>query len=360
LLNDKGHARIGVIALYYSVQKIREYCEKVWEKAGLSKEDAATCVDVLLAADMRGQRTHGVTHMKDYCERLKKGTANSGSQMEMKQTSPTSLVVDAKHGVGMVVAPRIMKKCIEVAKDSGACFASVHNGCHYGLGAYYPMMALKENMIAFSFANTPPLVAPFGGADPLLGTNPVSIAIPAGKHPDLVLDIATSIVAKGRISLALKEGQKIPKGWALDKYGADTTDPAAANVGALLPFGAHKGYGIMLIVSLLSFALSGADMDINLPRFFENTDALSNIGYFMGCIDIAKYCKVEDFKKRVDAMFDLLKNCRPSVGSKGVLIPGEIEYVKTQKAMKEGIDLSEATLRDFKEMSAEYGVPYDF
>lgn len=346
--------------MYYSVEKIRDYCEKVWEKAGLSAEDAAACVDVLLAADMRGQRTHGVTHMKDYCERLKKGTATPGDDLEMTQTSPTSLVVDAKHGVGMVVGSKIMKKCIEEAKKSGACFASVHNGCHYGLGAYYPMMAAKENMIAFSFANTPPLVAPFGGADPLLGTNPISIVIPAGKYPDLVLDIATSIVAKGRISLALKEGQKIPKGWALDKNGADTTDPAAANVGALLPFGAHKGYGLMLIVSLLSFALSGADMDINLPRFFENTDALSNIGYFMGCIDISKYCKVEDFKNRVDSMFAILKGCRPAVGSNGVLIPGEIEYNKTQKAKEQGIDLSEATLRDFREMSEEYGVPYVF
>ena len=346
--------------MYYSIEKIRNFCEKIWERAGLTKEDAAACVDVLLSADMRGQRTHGVTHMKDYCERLRKGTATSGKEMVIIKTSSTSLVVDAKHGVGMVVAPQIMKRCIKEAKLSGACFASVHNGCHYGLGAYYPMMALNEDMIAFSFANTPPLVAPFGGADPLMGTNPISVAIPAGKYPALVLDIATSIVAKGRISLALKEGKKIPKGWALDRNGADTTDPAAANVGALLPFGAHKGYGIMLIVSLLSFALSGADMDINLPRFFENTDALSNIGYFMGCIDISKYCKVEDFKQRVDAMFDILKKCRPASKSQGVLIPGEIEFIKTQKAKKEGIELSAATLSDFKEMSEKYGVPYEF
>ena len=344
----------------YSVEQIRQFCVQIWEKAGLTPEDAATCVDVLLAADLRGQRTHGTTHMKDYCERMRKGTATNGADMEIRQTSPSTLVVDAKHAVGMVSAPRVMRRCIAQAKVSGACFAAVHNGCHYGLGAYYPMMAIKENMIAFSFANTPPLVAPFGGADPVLGTNPISIAIPAGKYPDLVLDIATSIVAKGRIALALKEGKRIPEGWALDKNGAPTTDPAAANVGALLPFGEHKGYAMMLIASLLSFALSGADMDIDIPRFFEQTDKLTNVGHFMGCIDISKFCDVTEFKSRVDRMFESLKACRPAVGSDGVLIPGEIEYYKAQAAMEEGIDLSDATLRDFRDMADTFGVKYDF
>ena len=344
----------------YPVEKIRKYCEQVWEKAGLTPEDAAQCVDVLLAADLRGQRTHGVTHMKDYCTRMKLGTASNGADVDIKQTSPSTLVVDAKHGVGMVVGAKVMKQCIQQAKESGVCFASIHNACHYGLGAYYPMMALKENMIACSFANTPALVAPFGGADALLGTNPISVAIPSGKHPDLVMDIATSVIAKGAISLALKEGRSIPEGWALDKDGAPTTDPAAANVGALLPFGAHKGYGMEVICSILSFALSGADMDINIPRFFEQPEKLTNIGQFMGCIDISKFCKVEDFKARVDALFDVLKACRPAAGSKGVMIPGEIEVNKTKVSLEEGIDLSEATLKDFKEMSDFYGVPYVF
>lgn len=344
----------------YPVEQIRSFCEQVWEKAGLSHEDAVSCVNVLLAADMRGQRTHGTTHMKDYCDRMLNGTVSNGSDIEIKPTSPSTMVVDAKHSVGMVTGVKVMAKCIEQAKTSGSCFASVHNGCHYGLGACYPMMALEEDMIGVSFSNTPALVAPFGGADPLLGTNPISIAIPAGKHPPLVLDIATSIVAKGRIALAMKEGTSIPEGWALDKNGAPTTDPAAANEGVLLPFGAHKGYAMELIGSLLSFALSGADMDTQIPRFFEQKEISTNFGYFMGCIDVSKFCSIDDFKARVDAMFDILKACRPAVGSKGVMIPGEIEYNMTAKAMEEGVDLSEATLRDFREMADTYGVKYTF
>lgn len=344
----------------YPVEQIRNFCEKVWVKAGLSEENARVCVDVLLAADLRGQRTHGTTHMKDYCDRMLKGTATSGADMDIQLTSPTSYVVDAKHAVGMVAAPIMMQKCIEQAGISGACFASVHNGCHYGLGAYYPMMAMKQDMIGFSFANAPALVAPFGGAEAMLGTNPISIALPAGRHDALVLDIATSVAAKGAIALAMKEKRDIPLGWALDKDGNPTTDAAAANEGVLLPFGFHKGYALELIVSLLSFALSGADMDINIPRFFECTDKEANVGYFMGCINISKYCDVETFTARVDGMFDLLKTCRPAIGSKGVLIPGEIEFGKTRMAMEEGIDLSDATLKDFKDMAATFGVEYTF
>ena len=344
----------------YPVEQIREFCEQVWTKAGLLPEDAKRCVDVLLAADLRGQRTHGTTHMKDYCTRMELGTATNGADIDIRQTSPSTLVVDAKHGVGMVVAAKVMEQCIQQAKVSGACFASIHNGCHYGLGAYYPMMAVEHDMIAVSFANTPPLVAPFGGADPLLGTNPISVAIPAGKYPPLVMDIATSVVAKGAISLALKEGRSIPDNWALDKDGNPTTDAAAANVGALMPFGAHKGYAMELIGSLLSFALSGADMDTDIPRFFEQPDKLTNVGQFMGCIDISKFCPVEDFKARVVGMFDVLKACRPAAGSKGVMIPGEIEVGKTKVSLEEGIDLSEATLKDLKEMADTFGVPYTF
>jgi LDH2 family malate/lactate/ureidoglycolate dehydrogenase len=270
------------------------------------------------------------------------------------------LVVDAKHAVGMVAAPKVMQACIDQAKTSGVCFASVHNGCHYGLGAYYPMMALKDDMISFCIANAPALVAPFGGADPMLGTNPISVAIPAGKYPPLVVDIATSVAAKGFIALAMKEGRDIPLGWALDKDGNPTTNAAAANEGVLLPFGLHKGYAIELIVSLLSFALSGADMDVNIPRFFEHTELDANVGYFMGCINVSKFCPVEDFKARVDAMFDLLKSCRPSAGSNGVLIPGEIENNRTKIAVEEGIDLSEATLQDFRDMAETFGVEYTF
>lgn len=344
----------------YSVETVRSFCIQVWEKAGLSREDAKICTDTLLAADLRGVRTHGVTHMKDYCTRMALGTLSNGEAMEFVRSSPATLAVDAKFAVGAVAANKVMDRCILEAKKSGACFASVHNGCHYGMGAYYVMKAAREGMIAFSFTNTSPLVAPSGGADPLLGTNPISIAIPAGRYPDLVLDMATSTVAKGKISLALKEGTDIPLGWALDRNGVPTTSAAEADAGSLMPFGGYKGYGLGLVVSLLSFALSGADMDVDLPRFFDRPELLSNGGYFMGVIDVGKFCPIELFKSRVDTLFDILKGSRPAADSKGVAIPGEFEAARAEQTRREGLELSSAALRDFREMSEKFGVPYVF
>lgn len=342
------------------INTLRKFGVEVFQKAGLSEKDAEVCMDSFIESDLRGIRTHGTTHLKAYCERLELGTASTGSDIEIIETSPSTLVVDAKHAVGMSAAMNVMEKCIEKAKISGSCFASVTNGCHYGFGGYFPMKAAEQGMIGFCVSNTPALVVPFGGADPILGTNPLSVAIPAGKYPTLVLDMATSIVAKGKISLALKEGKTIPKGWAVDKDGNDTTDPAAANVGALLPFGGAKGYSIALIISILSSALSGSATDINIPRFWEETDKLTNIGYFMGCIDITKFVDLNVFKERVDSLFDLLKDSRPAPGFKEIMIPGEIEYLLTKDNLENGLEVSDVSMKEMKELSDKYDIPYPF
>jgi len=344
----------------FDVELIRKFGEEVLEKAGLSKKDAAVSMDCLLLADLRGVRTHGVTHLKGYCDRLEYGSSTAGVDMEYKETSDTTLVVDAKHAVGMSSVMEIMERCMEKAKVSGCCFASVKNGSHYGFGAYSPMKAAERGMIGFCIANTVALVAPFGGADPLLGTNPISVAIPAGKYPSMVLDMATSMVAKGKISLAIKEGKSIPEGWALDKDGNPTTDPLAANIGALLPVGGPKGYGLALLVTLLTSCLSGADIDRDIPRTWEEPEKPTNIGFFLGAIDIERFCPLDVFKARVDAFFDVLKNSRPAAGFEKVMIPGEIEYELTQKGLREGIELSDATLREFKELSEKYNVNFVF
>ncbi|PWM25459.1 MAG: lactate dehydrogenase [Oscillospiraceae bacterium] len=343
-----------------NVETVRKFGTEVFEKAGLSHKDAAVCMDSFLLSDLRGIRTHGTTHLKAYCERLEKGTASTGSEIEIVETAPSSLVVDAKHAVGMSCAMTVMERCIENARKSGACFASVKNGCHYGFGGYFPMKAAEQNMIGFCIANTPALVVPFGGAEPLLGTNPISVAVPAGEYPALVLDMATSLVAKGKISLALKEGKSIPDTWAVDKNGAPTTDPAAANVGALLPVGGPKGYALGLLVSVLASALSGSATDLEIPRFWEETDKITDIGYFMGAIDISKYCPPEVFKARADAIFRTIKQSRPAPGFQEVMIPGEIEFNLTQKSIAEGLEMSEVTLREFRELAEKYGIEYPF
>ena len=344
----------------YSVETIRKFGTEGIEKAGLSHKDAAVCMDSFIMSDLRGIRTHGTTHLKGYCDRLEIGTASTGSDIEIVETSPSTLVVDAKRAVGMSAAMTVMERCMENARKSGVCFATVKNGCHYGFGGYFPMKAAEEGFIGFCVANGPSMVAPFGGADPVLSTNPISVAIPGGEYPMFVMDMATSLVAKGKISLALKEGKSIPEGWALDKDGNPTTDPAAANVGVLLPMGGPKGYGLGLMVSLLTCALAGSDFDTQIPRFWEQPEIPTNIGYFMGAIDISRFIPLDVFKASADRIFKTLKETRPAPGFKEVMIPGEIELNLTKKNMEEGIDLSEATLREFKELSEKFGVDYPF
>lgn len=342
----------------YSVDTIRKFGNEVFEKAGLSEKDAAICMDSLILSDLRGIRSHGTTHLKGYCDRLDNGTVSTGAEIEITQTAPSTLVVDAKCAVGMSAAMTVMEHCIDGAKTTGACFASVKNGSHFGFGGYFPMKAAEEGMIGVCIANCRGLVVPFGGADAMFGTNPISVALPAGDYPALVLDMATSLVAKGKISLALKEGRDIPEGWALDKDGNPTTDAAAADAGVLLPMGGPKGYGLGLLVSILASALSGADNDIDMPNFWNDLQTLPNIGYFMGAIDISKFCELDVFKARVDAIFGRIKASRPAPGFSEVMLPGEIEFNLTQKNAAEGIDLSPATLREFKELSEHYGVEY--
>jgi len=197
----------------FSVETVRKFGTEVFEKAGLSPKDAATSIDSLILSDLRGIRTHGTTHLKGYCDRLELGSTSTGAEMEIVETSPGTLVADAKEAVGMSAAMTVMERCIENARKNGCCFAAVKNGNHYGFGGYFPMKAAEAGMIGFCVANAPAMVVPFGGAEPRTGTNPISVAIPGGKYPPLVLDMATSIVAKGKISLAIKEGKtSIPAG----------------------------------------------------------------------------------------------------------------------------------------------------
>ena len=200
------------------------------------------------------------------------------------------------------------------------------------------MQAAAEGMIGFNICNSPALVAPFGGATAMLGTNPLTVAVPSGKYPDLVLDMATSTVAKGKIALALKEGKSIPDNWALAPDGSPTTDPAVANKGALTPLGGAKGYALALIIDVICCCLCGGNNSRQIPRMFED---------------------LETFKARTDAMYDELKAAPTAPGFREIMIPGEIEFHLTRQAEREGIDISPAIEQDFADLAARYGVPLE-
>ena len=208
-------------------------------------------------------------------------------------------------------------------------------------------------------SNAPASVVPTGGKKPMLGTNPLSVAIPAGKYPPFVLDMACSVVAQGKVILAVNEKKEtIPPNWAVDENGDMTTDPKAALKGAMLPFGGPKGYAIAFIVDILSSALSGALNSTKIRSYWNNFNEPQDLGYFFGAINIESFLDISSFKNRMDNLFEEMKSCPPAKGSDQIFIPGEIEYLKSEEAKKKGIQLGEIVVEDLKKLGDEYGIKF--
>lgn len=343
----------------FDVEALRKFAQEVSVAAGMKPEYAEVFVDCMIQSDLRGIRTHGLTKFRGYLKRVELGGSDIKAEPTLERTAPGTIRVDGNNGMGFTTAWKAMNACIEAARENGVACAAVRNATHHGFGGYYVMHAARQGMIALEVCNTPALVAPFGGAKPVLGTNPLSIAIPAGERPMLVLDMATSLVAKGKIALAIKEGRSIPADWALDADGNFTTDPVAANTGTLLPFGGPKGYSIALIIEILCACLAGANTSLQIPRVFEQPEIPSNIGYYMCVVDISKFVDPAEFEARMGMIYDALKACPPSPGSSGVLVPGEIEEGLTRKNLQEGIELNDATVQEFRELSERYHIPLE-
>ena len=249
-----------------NVDALRDFCTEVFKKMGVDPDDARVTADNLVTADLRGIHSHGVARLKRYVDGLKNGVMIAKPDEKIVRETPFSIVIDAGAGLGQPASKRAMTKAIEKAKKNGVGFACVRNSNHYGIAGYYSMMALEHDMIGISMTNTAVLVIPTFGRDALLGTNPISIVIPAGKERPYVLDMATSTVPRGKLEVYNRMEKDLPSGWATDEKGIPTTDPGrvlknmlARAGGGLLPLGGageemggHKGYGMMLMVEILT------------------------------------------------------------------------------------------------------------
>ena len=345
----------------YDYQKLKNFGEQVMIKAGLDAGEAEIFVENLLYADSRGMGSHGISRLINYSKRVKCGVITPGANAEVVQEAPACLVIDGHNGIGAKIARQAMDLCIERAKTTGCCAATVRNGNHFGAGAFYTKYAAKQGMIAFMVSNSEAAVAPVGGAAAMLGTNPLGIAVPARRNDPFDLDMATSIVARGKVVLAQKEGRSIPLGWAVDNKGADTTDPnAVLDGGCMLPFGGAKGYAISLFIDLMCSCLGGALNCRTTPHFWTDYENPQNVGYFLVVLDPSKLLPLDSFMDRVDDMLEEFKNCPPAPGVSRVYIPGEIEAEKERISYEQGIELSDAVVSELRVVGEAYGVKADF
>src|SRR5262245_296227 len=324
--------------------------------AGASHEEAQAVAVGCVDANLAGHDSHGVIAIPTYIDRIKAGHTVPGAKWTIVQESPTTTVIDGNWGFGFHVNAKAMQLTIEKAKRSNVAACTVFRQSHVGRLAVYPLMAAKEGMIGLATADSgrsPKAVAPFGGREARLGTNPISIAVPSDLDAPFYLDMATSAVAAGKVLLAAARGEQIPEGWLVDSDGKPTTDPTRLRKGAaLLPLGGTEGYkgsGLAAMVEVLCGLLTGLGFGI------EPTGR-HNDGCFMAVFKVAAFRPLAAFKKEVAEFAHYLKATPPSVGSKGVLYPGEVEHLREQQRRTSGIDVEDATWGKLRKLAGEYGL----
>src|SRR5918911_864667 len=336
-----------------AADRLRRIAEELLVGAGTPREEAEIVARHSIDANLAGHDSHGIIQIPTYIERIKVGHIVPGAPWTIVQESPTTTVVDGHWGFGYVVTERAMRLTIDKARSANVAAATVFRQGHIGRLASYTLMAAEAGMIGLITADSgrsPKAVAPFGGREARLGTNPISIAVPSDLDAPFYLDMATSAVAAGKIALSVARGEQIPQGWIIDAKGRHTTDPTQYRKGgALLPLGGTEGYkasGLAAMVEVLCGLLTGLGFGI------EPTGR-HNDGTFMAVFNVAAFRPLKDFKKEVAEFARYLKSTPPSEGSKGVFYPGEVEYLREQERRKNGIEVEDATWEKLRALARE-------
>ncbi len=334
------------------------FCTEVFAKLGVPPEDAKIAADAIVGSNLRGVDTHGVIRMLVYTAKLKGGFINPRPKLRPIQERKGTALLDGENGFGQVIGYRAMEMAVKKAREVGVSCIAVRNSNHFGTCAHYSLMATEEDMIGLALTNASAQIAPTGGAEKLLANNPWSVAVPAGRHFPVVLDMANSVVARGKIRQAAKEGKTIPPDWAIDIHGRPTTDPKAALQGFLLPVGGYKGYGITLMMDLLTGVLANSAYG---PRVqgMDIIEAIGGVGHTFIAIEVAAFAGVDEFKERMDAYIDEIKGSKKAAGVETIYVPGEIEFLKAEERREKGIPVHINIIKDLQGIARENGVPLE-
>ena len=324
-------------------------------KLGVPEADARDTVAAMMLADLRGVHTHGMMLLPVYVPRIQQGGINPRPDVRVVQQRGAVAVLDADRGLGHVAASRAMRLAMDRAAEYGIGAMGVRNANHYGAASSYALMAIERGMIGLSTCNTVIAMPATGGASPVIGNNPLAVAVPGGQRPPIVLDMATSTVAGYKLFIAMQRGEKIPLGWALDKDGNPTDDPKLGWDGMLTPIGGVKGYGLAVILEVLNGLLTGALFGTDLPWAKDHQS--ENLGFFFLAIDVAAFMPRDQFAARVDAFAEQIKASKLAPDSPGVFLPGELEWAKYQERRERGIPFEGFVWDRLTTVASELGVP---
>jgi LDH2 family malate/lactate/ureidoglycolate dehydrogenase len=352
----------------FSYDQLFQFAKNVFLKIGCDEEDAMLAARVLLSADVRGVDSHGIARLSGYVRLWDAKRVNACPQIKILHQTPSTATVDGDSGLGLVVAPKAMQIAIDKAKQVGTGWVSVQNSNHFGIAAYHAMMALEEDMIGICMTNASPLVAPTFSLERLLGTNPIAVAVPAGKEAPFVADMATTTAANGKLEILQRKRGLAPLGWIQDREGKPSTDPhELKNGGALLPLGgdrehgSHKGYALGSIVDIFSAVLSGANYGPWVPPFpayvpMPEEMPGKGIGHFFGAMRIDAFRPANEFKEHMDRWITRFRSARSVPGTGGVVIPGDPEREMQVERQRDGIPVAGPVVDDLGFLCEKFGL----
>jgi LDH2 family malate/lactate/ureidoglycolate dehydrogenase len=335
---------------------LKNLVREIFLKAGLDEKQAISISEHLVKANLRGVDSHGTSRVGIYTKRLDLNLVNKECKPNHLRETPVSLLIDAGNCSGIPVAHYGMNVAIEKAKNSGMSMVGIQNSNHCGMLADYTRMAVDKDCIAIATTNAPSTMPPWGAKERFFGTNPFSYGIPAGKEENIIFDMATSKVARGKIILAEKRNQQIPLGWALSQDGKPTVDPKEALNGVVLPVGEHKGYGIAFLVECLSSLFTGAAYGPFVGDLYNNFIDKQNVGQFFIVMRADLFQDIEFFKQRVDQMIQEIRELPLMDGVEKIYLPGEIERENESDRLKNGIPLGSETIAELVTLARKYKI----
>jgi len=348
---------------YVSVEKIYTLMKEVFIKLGVPKDEAEICADVLINSDLRGIESHGIGRLKMYYDRIKAGVQFPITKIDIVSDNAAIAVWDGNNGMGQVISHKAMQTAIDKAKKFGLGCVAVRNSTHYGIAGYYAKMATEQNMIGLSFTNARPSISPLFGVQPMLGTNPIAFGAPSNLDYPFLYDAATSISQRGKIEVLDRENKPTPAGWAIDMEGKTYTDTKRLLVdlvskkasmvglgGTEETTGGHKGYGLAVMVEILSAALQGGSFMHQLHGWKDGKRVPYKLGHFFMAINIEAFINISNFKKITGEIMKQLQNSKKVPGKEKIYVAGEKEYYKEMEIRKNGIPINPALQKNIKIM----------
>ncbi len=360
---------------YINFDLLERFMADVFVKLGVPADDAKIVADVLITSDKLGIDSHGIGRFKPiYIDRIKDGILNPVTKIDVIKETYTTSILDANDGMGHVVSKKAMEMAIEKARVYGMGMVTVKNSSHYGFAGYYPLMASKEGMIGITGTNARPSIAPTFGVENMLGTNPLTFAIPTDEEFDFLLDCATSTSQRGKIEKYSREGKPLPEGWVIDDEGNVRTDTDQVLVdltkgkAALTPLGGvgeelagYKGYGYATVVEILSSALHLGPFMKALTDVDENGDKKPyKLGHFFIAINVENFIEIDKFRKQTGDMLRELRSSKKAPGCDRIYTAGEKEYLTYQYRKDKGVPMNDVLIKQINELNNKYSLEYKF